>query len=78
MTALLVVGTGMVMLYQPLKEALESLPKKALRKVVYLSPQGTKWNYKRAREYAQQNHRGMDFHKWAVTQEWIKGLSATM
>ncbi len=47
-------GDGMVMLYQPLKEAVESLPARARKKIVYLSPQGQKWNYKKAREWAEQ------------------------
>ena len=45
-------GDGMVLLYQPLQKALESLPKKAKEKVVYLSPQGKKWDYKIARKWA--------------------------
>ena len=47
-------GDGMVMLYQPLKEAVDSLPVRARKRVVYLSPQGQKWSYKKAREWAEQ------------------------
>ena len=47
-------GDGMVMLSQPLKLALESLPQTARKKVVYVSPQGRRWSYKMAREWAEQ------------------------
>ena len=45
-------GDGMVMKYEPLEKALESLG--SSKKIIYLSPQGQKWNYKKAREYAEQ------------------------
>ena len=46
-------GDGMVMIYEPLKKAIESL-KTPSKKVIYLSPQGKKWNYQKAREWAGQ------------------------
>lgn len=46
-------GDGMVMMYEPLKRALESL-KTPSKKVIYLSPQGKKWNYQKAREWAKE------------------------
>ena len=47
-------GDGMLMFYQPLQRAMESLPRVALKRVVYLSPQGKTWNYKMAKEWAKQ------------------------
>ena len=43
-------GDGMVISYSPLKKALNSLSNKG--RVLYLSPQGRKWNYSLARLYA--------------------------
>ncbi len=45
-------GDGMVMKYEPLKKAVESFSNK---KIIYLSPQGKKWDYKTARACAEQN-----------------------
>ncbi|MDE0518607.1 MAG: tRNA (guanosine(37)-N1)-methyltransferase TrmD [Bdellovibrionales bacterium] len=46
-------GDGMVMMYHPLKKAIESLPA-ASQKVIYLSPQGQQWNHVKARTWAEQ------------------------
>lgn len=52
---------GMVMMYEPLKKAMEFLstqvkPKEsAKQKVIYLSPQGKKWDYQKAHEWAGQS-----------------------
>ena len=53
-------GDGMVMMYEPLKKALESL-RTPSKKVIYLSPQGKKWNHQKAREWAKQTHEGKTF-----------------
>ena len=51
---------GMVMMYEPLKKAIDSLSalqtqsEKVKNKVIYLTPQGKKWNYKKARKWAEQ------------------------
>lgn len=42
---------SMIITYDPLAQAVKSL--KSRGRVVYLSPQGCLWNYKKAREYAQ-------------------------
>ena len=44
-------GPGMVMSYDPLKQAVESLKDRG--RVIYLSPRGKLWNAKRAREMAE-------------------------
>ncbi|MDE0118860.1 MAG: tRNA (guanosine(37)-N1)-methyltransferase TrmD [Bdellovibrionales bacterium] len=49
-------GDGMVMMYPPLKKAIESLSA-TNPKVIYLSPQGQKWNYKTARSWAAQTNK---------------------
>ena len=46
-------GDGMVMMYHPLKKAIESLSK-TNQKIIYLNPQGQKWNYVKARAWAKQ------------------------
>ena len=45
-------GDGMIMKYEPLKKAVESLHKPD-QKIIYLSPQGTKWNHLKARTWAE-------------------------
>ena len=45
-------GDGMVMSYEPLEKALLSVQKKG--KVILLSPQGSVWNYKKARQFSQE------------------------
>lgn len=50
-------GDGMVMMYEPLKKAIESLKAQSIKqRVVYLSPQGEKWDYQKARKWAEQTH----------------------
>ncbi len=44
-------GDGMIMKYRPLKLAVESLPHRGV--VCYVSPQGKKWNYTQARNWAE-------------------------
>ena len=46
-------GDGMVMSYRPLKKALSSLKNRG--KVIYLSPQGAKWNQKKAKSFVEEN-----------------------
>ena len=43
-------GDGMVLSYAPLKRALESISNKGV--VIYLSPQGDRWNYSLAKDFA--------------------------
>ena len=43
-------GDSMIIAYHPLKKALQSIEKPG--HVVYLSPQGEKWNFKKAREFS--------------------------
>lgn len=46
-------GDGMVMLYEPLKKAFEDLKSKdSTGPLIYLSPQGSLWNDKKARSFA--------------------------
>ena len=47
-------GDGLVMLFEPLQKSLESLPLSSRQHIVYLSPQGQKWSYKKARQWAEQ------------------------
>ncbi len=47
-------GDGMVLKYIPLKKAIESLSLDISEKIIYLSPQGPRWNYKQARKFAEQ------------------------
>lgn len=58
-------GDGMVMMYEPLKRSMEFLKAQAKKgikqKVIYLSPQGKKWNYQKAREWAGQAHEEKTF-----------------
>ena len=53
-------GDGMVMMYSPLKKALESLSN-INQKVIYLSPQGQQWNHKKARMWAAQTDKEWTF-----------------
>ncbi len=63
-------GDGMIMQYKPLKKALLSLsqdfekkrelPPKGL-KIIHLSPQGKKWDHKKARAFAEQNNQELVF-----------------
>ena len=48
-------GDGMVLQYEPLKQAIESAPKKST--VYYLSPKGKQWNYEMARQWAEQEQK---------------------
>lgn len=45
-------GDGMVMSYEPLREALRSIPQPG--HVVYLTPQGKKWDHYQARKWAEE------------------------
>ncbi len=45
-------GDGMVISYEPLKEALQSISHQG--HVVYLTPQGRKWNHSQARKWAKE------------------------
>lgn len=50
-------GTGMIIMIQPIYEALESLkPKIKNSKIVLLSPSGKTWNQETAREYSKLDH----------------------
>ncbi len=46
-------GDGMVLSYHPLEKALSSVKEKG--KVLYLSPQGSKWNHQKAKSYSKQS-----------------------
>ena len=45
-------GEGMVLSYLPLEKSLSSLSQKG--KVIYLSPQGKKWNHQKAKSYSRE------------------------
>lgn len=45
-------GDGMIMLYEPLKRAVESVSPQSNPRVIYLTPQGETWNDKLARNWA--------------------------
>ena len=47
-------GDGMVMSYEPLEQALLSVPNKG--KVILLSPHGSIWNYKKARQFSKEKN----------------------
>ena len=56
-------GDGMVMMYEPLKKSMEFLStlqtqskEEIKQKVIYLSPQGKKWNYQKAREWGEKDN----------------------
>ena len=53
-------GDGMVMKYEPLKKAVESL-QKTDHHIIYLSPQGKKWNHSKARAYAAKENKEWTF-----------------
>ena len=48
-------GDGMVLQYEPLKQAIKSAPKGGA--VYYLSPKGKQWNYEIARKWAENDQR---------------------
>ena len=62
-------GDGMIMQYDPLKKALafcqkekqQSTSAKKKLKVYYLSPQGKKWDYKKARAFAESSNQELVF-----------------
>ena len=47
-------GDGMLIQYRPLAEALKSLNLNNRQKIVYLSPQGKKWDHRLARSWAEE------------------------
>lgn len=53
-------GDGMVMKYEPLQKAVESLNQKNSQ-VVYLSPQGKEWDYSKARAWTEKKNKGWTF-----------------
>ena len=48
-------GDGMLIQYKPLAESLKSLPTSDQRKIVYLSPQGKKWDHSLAKKWSEEN-----------------------
>lgn len=49
-------GDGMIMMAEPLSQAIQQSRNKGSKKVIYLSPQGKVWNDSLAREYSKFEH----------------------
>lgn len=49
-------GDGMIMMAEPLSEAIQKSRNQGTEKVIYLSPQGKVWNDSLARDYSRCNH----------------------